>query len=145
MTVTNALWVIGWAAAATGLVCMAVYVYLAYREDERLWRLFMSSQSHERSRESRNARWFLIAAAVTFVFCLYKGAESALGWMPSSWGGFDEYHEFTPLQGTLAGMFALFVGGPLTSVIQRATTYAGENEGLRSRVKELERALRDKQ
>jgi hypothetical protein len=140
MSVVDVLVVLGWALAAVGLACMAVYVVLAYREDERLEQLFAASMGHP---PSWKARWFLILAAITFLFCIYSGAESMLGWIPASWGSFDEDHEFTPLKVTIAGIFAFWIGGLLMYVIERGTNYARQNYGLRLRVDELEKQVRE--
>ena len=84
------------------LGCLAFYAWHVSRGKSPL--LYGMSLSRDLSAKER---LFLGLAALAFFVCLVQGADTMLGWMPSSWGSVDEDGEFQRFSFMLAFVFAL--------------------------------------
>lgn len=103
-------------AGTCALVSLAVYSALAYSGTSRI--LY---RTVDQRLGSKSTNVFFALAAIAFLVCMYQGAEAMLGWMPTSWGHVGEDGEYETVAHGLAFMFALFVGGSLAGVLDKAT------------------------
>lgn len=103
------------ALGTVAMVCLAMYVYLAYRGHSNL--LYSSAETRLLT---RSKKLFFGFAAVGLLTCTYQGADAMLWWIPPSSGAHDEYGDFTSHRSKLAGVFAFMAGGAMTIFIDRA-------------------------
>jgi hypothetical protein len=127
-----------WGGASGALICLGVYVGLAYSGKSVL--LYRFSTHHSRLL-SRKSKTFFAFAAFGFLVCIFQGADAMLGWMPSSWGSLDEDGGYTTLATTLAGMFAFVAGVALIEIIVGGTHDRFRVRQMTIEIEQLERLL----
>jgi hypothetical protein len=103
-------------------ICVIVFVIQATRKDnDRLYRMLNSSgiPRYTFSDKVRYfvTKWYLLLALFGFIVCIGVGTYYFLWWLPNSWGHFDDEGSWVTLRSSLAGLSALFVGGPLAFLV----------------------------
>jgi hypothetical protein len=124
-------------AVSTGsLLALSVYIYLANRGGNAT--LYLSDDYRHLS---TNQKVFLGLAAIGFLICMFKGAETMLFWLPSEWGWPDEDGEFQSVRVLIASAFAMFGGIALAQFIDNSTHREFFLRDLRAECKELKRVV----
>ena len=110
-------------AAIASLIAMSAFIVLALHGNSATLLTACSNRPTRTSvvttsipvRTGRRLSWrqriFLLMAAIGFLVCFYKGAETMLFWMPENWGHLSDDGDFHLLKSTIAGLFALIGGG----------------------------------
>ena len=121
-------------AAISCLIAMSTFIFLALRGNSntllsagvntqtRLSVVSTSFPLRPKEHLSWKQRSFLLVVAIGFLVCLFCGAETMLFWIPDQWGQFFQDNRFHPFKSTIAGLFALMVGGFIFYSIIESTT-----------------------
>ena len=135
-------------ASTSSLIAVSAFIFLAVRGNnttllsanvKRLTRVSVVTTAipwRPRRHLSWTQRIFLLMAAIGFIFCLYKGAETMLFWMPDNWVQFSDGEGFNPVKSIVAGLFALIGGVILFQYIINSTRMS-----LRLRLAEMQISL----
>ena len=128
------VWTLLGIASTAALVCLAVLVLLAYRQDSLALHKALYSYSDRQSPR----RWaFLVFGAVAILVCVFQGTATMLWWMwwmPESWG-------FASAKVGVSATVALLCGTMLLSLLEDAPRNATLVPQLRERAKLLEQLL----
>ena len=128
------IWILLGIGSTAALVCLAVFVLLAHRQDSLT--LHKALYSYSEGQSLRQKAFLILGSSAMFV-CMFQGTAAMLSWtrwIPESWG-------FTSAVIGISATFALLCGGMLLSLLKDAPRNATLVPQLQERAKCLEQLL----